>query len=80
LIRYLSGVVRTTAHPIERVADEVGWSHKRLIARFTEQIGLTPKKVARLARFDRLLGRVRAGMACGWRQVAAECGYADQAT
>jgi AraC-like DNA-binding protein len=65
--------------PVRLVADEVGWSHKRLIDRFTEQVGLTPKKVARLARFYRLLARVRAGrLPATWSQAAVECGYADQ--
>ncbi len=35
------------------IATELGWSHRRLISRFREQIGLTPKTVARVMRFDR---------------------------
>lgn len=65
--------------PIGRIADEVGWSHKHLIARFTQQVGLTPKTAARLVRLDRVLARVRAGRMARWDQVAAEGGYADQA-
>jgi AraC-like DNA-binding protein len=65
--------------PIGRIAGEVGWSHKHLIARFTQQVGLTPKTAARLVRLDRVLARVRAGRTGRWDQVAAEGGYADQA-
>ncbi|MFI6078809.1 AraC family transcriptional regulator [Actinoplanes sp. NPDC051343] len=38
---------------VEEVADEVGWSRKRLWARFHDQVGLPPKRAARLVRFDR---------------------------
>lgn len=36
--------------PIGRIAAEVGWSHKHLITRVSQQIGLTPKTAARLIR------------------------------
>jgi AraC-like DNA-binding protein len=75
----LAGDGGTTAISIAQVADEVGWSHKHLITKFTAQIGLTPKTVSRLARFERLLARVRASRQLPeWGQVAADCGYADQ--
>ncbi|MGH2617090.1 MAG: helix-turn-helix domain-containing protein, partial [Thermomicrobiales bacterium] len=38
---------------IAMLAEELGWSPKRLIARFREQVGLPPKQVARLLRFQR---------------------------
>lgn len=76
----LAGDGRPRAISVAQVADEVGWSHKHLITKFTAQIGLTPKTVSRIARFERVLARVRAGRQLpGWGQVAAEGGYADQA-
>jgi AraC-like DNA-binding protein len=60
------------------VADEVGWSHKHLITRFTQQVGLSPKAAARLVRFDRVLRRLDQPGAPGWERIAAEAGYADQ--
>jgi len=67
------------AAPIGRVASDVGWSHKHLIARFTQQVGLTLKTVARLVRLDHVLARVATGRRTRWDQVAAEGGYAEQA-
>jgi AraC-like DNA-binding protein len=64
--------------PVSRVADEVGWSQKHLIRRFTEQIGLTPKASAQVLRFNRaveMINRTEAGLA----EVSAACGFYDQA-
>jgi AraC-like DNA-binding protein len=57
------------------LASELGWSRKRLGARFREQIGLTPKAAARLLRFER--ARSLAGT-MGWGELAYTCGFADQ--
>ena len=76
----LAGEGGTTMIPVAQVADEVGWSHKHLITKFTAQVGLTPKTVSRIARFERVLARVRTGRRLPrWGQVAADFGYADQA-
>jgi AraC-like DNA-binding protein len=64
--------------PIRAVAAEVGWSHKHLISKFTAQVGLPPKAVARLTRFERVVARTRTGRVDRWSQVAADAGYADQ--
>ncbi|WP_026267908.1 helix-turn-helix domain-containing protein [Micromonospora sp. CNB394] len=61
---------------VERLATEVGWSRKRLWARFRSQIGLTPKRAAQLIRFDRAAHRLAAGHSAA--TVAADSGYADQ--
>ena len=61
------------------LARELGWSHRRLIARFREQIGMPPKAVARVLRFDRVSNLLRASEAPSLAEVAFECGYYDQA-
>jgi AraC-like DNA-binding protein len=61
---------------ISRIAGEVGWSHKHLITRFRQQVGLPPKTVARLIRFGRVLRGLHQGRT--WERIAAESGYADQ--
>ncbi len=67
------------AVPISRIADEVGWSHRHLIARFRQQVGLTPKIGARLVRLDAVWRRIEKRGPLDWGQVAADAGYADQA-
>lgn|GEM_PF-4906522 len=61
---------------IERLADELGWSRKRLWSQFRTRIGLTPKRAARLVRFDHAVHRLVAGQPAA--EVAAEISYADQ--
>ena len=65
--------------PIGRLAGEVGWSHKHLITRFKQQIGLPPKTAARLVRFDLVRRRLAAHPPARWDALAADSGYADQA-
>jgi AraC-like DNA-binding protein len=57
------------------LAEELGWSRKRIVARFRDEVGLPPKAVARLIRFERareLSGKMP------WAELALECGYYDQ--
>jgi AraC-like DNA-binding protein len=61
---------------VERLAAELGWSRKRLWSRFQAQIGLPPKRAAKLVRFDHAVHGLAAGRAPAG--VAAEGGYTDQ--
>ncbi|MFB9200259.1 helix-turn-helix domain-containing protein [Nonomuraea spiralis] len=61
---------------VERLVAETGWSRKRLWSRFRAQVGLTPKRVAQLIRFDHAAHRLAAGQRAA--TVAVESGYADQ--
>ena len=61
--------------PIGVLAAELGWSRKRIVARFRDEIGLPPKAVARLLRFER--ARELAGT-MAWGELAYECGFSDQ--
>jgi AraC-like DNA-binding protein len=64
--------------PIGDLVSETGWSHRLLIARFREQVGLPPKSVARVIRFDRATHALRSSSR-GLAEVAYDCGYFDQA-
>jgi AraC-like DNA-binding protein len=64
--------------PIGWICDHLGRSRRHLAARFREQVGLPPKTVARIMRFDRAVGLLRRPDA-QLAAVAFECGYYDQA-
>lgn len=64
---------------VERLASELGCSRRHLAAGFREQVGLPPKAVARVLRFRRALRLVEADDAPSLGQIAADCGYYDQA-
>ncbi|WP_308166436.1 helix-turn-helix domain-containing protein [Nocardia albiluteola] len=62
---------------IGELADSFGWSRKRLLSRFEAQIGLPPKRAAMLVRFRHAVDGLLAGRPAA--DVAASCGYTDQA-
>ncbi len=64
---------------IGRIADDLAIGQKRLIALFQAEIGLPPKGIARLLRFNRALARLRRDPAPELAALATECGYYDQA-
>jgi AraC-like DNA-binding protein len=65
------------------LATTVGWSTRHFNARFREQVGATPKLVARLMRFEHaveLLSKPRAAdEPLPLTDIALQCGYYDQA-
>lgn len=56
-----------------------GWSRRRLAGRFREHVGMTPKALARLARFRHAERLLRAPGHRSITSVALTCGYYDQA-
>jgi AraC-like DNA-binding protein len=64
--------------PIGWICNRLGRSRRHLAARFREQVGLPPKTVARIMRFDHAVALLRRRDVC-LAGVAFECGYYDQA-
>ena len=64
---------------VAALAGELGCSRKHLIAQFRHTVGLPPKSVARVLRFNRVLQLVERAGRVDWAAVAQECGYFDQA-
>jgi len=63
---------------IEEVARQCGTGRRQLERLMRTWVGLSPKRLARVARFQALLGSVAGGPAPHWTSMAAES-YADQA-
>ena len=64
---------------IGSLARELGWSHRRLIGRFREGIGMPPKTLARVLRFERVSRLLREAPEPRLAEAALDCGYYDQA-
>jgi AraC-like DNA-binding protein len=68
---------------VSELAAGTGWSGRHLTSRFRAEIGLTPKAAARVIRFDRARKRLVRKLTSGGdyllADLAADCGYFDQA-
>lgn len=64
--------------PVGAIAAHVGYSRRHLAQRFRTATGLTPKQVARIARFEAARRTLVAPGRPTLADVAARCGYADQ--
>ena len=64
------------AAPVAHIAGELGCSRRHLTQRFGAELGLPPKALARVLRFQRAVSMLRAGGELA--DVAYSCGYYDQ--
>lgn len=65
--------------PLQQLANDLGASPKRLRRAFEEQVGLGPKGLARLIRFDAVRRRLKEAKPQPWADLALEMGFSDQA-
>jgi len=64
---------------IGQMAEEIGISHKHLLREFDRCVGLTPKLLARLRSFQRVISAIGQRPTVDWSDTAVRCGYYDQA-
>jgi AraC-like DNA-binding protein len=69
-----SGSVR-----VQSIAERLGWTRKRMVKSFRDEIGIPPKVLGRVLRFRRALIEIGSQKAFDFSVVAAACGYSDQA-
>jgi AraC-like DNA-binding protein len=63
---------------MDRLAALSGRSRRSLERRFAAAVGMAPKRLARIVRFQRVFREARKEVTAGWVEVALRCGYADQ--
>jgi len=61
------------------LAEEIGWSRKKLIHSFQRETGLAPKGIGRIYRLNRMLSLLRGSARASLAELAHESGYYDQA-
>ncbi|MDY7104166.1 MAG: helix-turn-helix domain-containing protein [Actinomycetota bacterium] len=64
---------------VAALAEEVSWSRRHLTACFRAEFGVTPKLMGRILRFERAVELFGAPAPATLADIAATCGYADQA-
>lgn len=74
--RRLTGT--TAPPPMNTLANEVGWSRRHLTKRFHQEVGLPPRQLRRVLRFERSLTLLRTGQWRTMADLAAAAGYHDQ--
>ncbi|MEV7801792.1 helix-turn-helix domain-containing protein [Microbispora sp. NPDC088329] len=81
LVRHTGGRLETShgAIPVGVLADAAGVSGNHLATQFKSHVGITPKRVARIYRFARLILAVDALRPVDWSELAHTAGYFDQA-
>jgi AraC-like DNA-binding protein len=55
-----------------------GFSHRRFVELFSTAVGLTPKRFARVLRFQSVLKRLAQHPTATWTHLALDAGYSDQ--
>jgi AraC-like DNA-binding protein len=64
---------------VGQISRELGLSKRRFIEVFSADVGMTPKRYARVRRFQRALALAEKSAAPHWAELAARSGYFDQA-
>ncbi|NKZ06493.1 helix-turn-helix domain-containing protein [Actinomadura latina] len=81
VVRAHGALIRTVGAggsiPVQRLAAEAGWRPRQLEYRFIEQIGVSPKAMARIVRFRRAALMLADGLRPA--NTSTNCGFSDQA-
>ncbi len=73
-------LVRAEDFPsIRNLSETIGVSQKHLISQFKKLVGVSPKMLARILRFRQALSALDPRKPVNWAEIAAQCGYYDQA-
>ena len=71
-------VARPALTRISELVRASGLSQRQFIERFTREVGITPKRFARVQRFQQAVRRADGGRPDRWCDIASDCGFSDQ--
>lgn len=63
---------------VSAVVERTGWSQRRFIEVFRDEVGLAPKLFCRVVRFQQVVQKIHGQGRVNWASVAVDCGYYDQ--
>lgn len=64
---------------IEELSQAIGLSRRQLERRFKNEVGLTPKRLCRIARLEQIINKLKYYNLLDWSEIALENGFSDQA-
>jgi AraC-like DNA-binding protein len=64
---------------VRELSDEIGLSQRQLLRLFRERVGLSPKALGQVFRFQNVLHRLNKELRVHWVEIANDAGYFDQA-
>lgn len=63
---------------VKALSENIGISQKHLITQFKKSVGVSPKQLSRVARFQKVLTQIDPMQPVDWRTIAHACHYYDQ--
>lgn len=78
LVSFIEALQAEPFVKISSLIEEYPTSHKHLLSQCKQFIGLTPKALQRILRFNTILAKIQQKQSINWAEVAYECGYSDQ--
>lgn len=80
-IEYAAKILQTASedYSIQKLVQKTGFSHKHFIRIFDQQIGIKPKMLSRIYKFQKAIQLLENRQSIKWTDLSYECGYYDQA-
>lgn len=81
MLQYAIGQLRHTRHKFSMrdLSHDVGVSHKHLIHLFKQRVGVSPKALSKVFRFQSVLNGIQPNTPIHWLTIATQADYYDQA-
>ncbi|WP_395373240.1 helix-turn-helix domain-containing protein [Marinicella sp. W31] len=78
LLKLMDALYLEPAAKYQEIIEDYPNTQKHLIEQFKKYVGLTPKQLQRIIRFNSILQRIHQKEKIQWSDVAYECGFSDQ--